>query len=585
MSNKTIVEINALLIELRKHGDNFQSNIGKGVSSLNSDCKRILRTDIPLKLVEFFPEDTYKIKGSVGQGRVTKTPWITIIDKNVARSAKHGVYLVMLFSKDLKKVYFSLAQGVTDLKNDIIAARREAFRKELNLESAILKHFNDQDIENQNYKESAIYSNEWNCNDPDYCERLITELKNAYKKYVSKEINDPEDGNKTVIIPKTINTPNSSSTTKNKPFSISEMINLINSTGLIYSSSLIKRFAFSLLSKPFVILSGLAGSGKTQLALAFAGALVEDREKQMKVVSVGADWTNREPLLGYPNALDKTEYVRPENGVLDLLIEANKPENSSKPFFLILDEMNMSYVERYFADFLSIMESHEEMPLWNGTDPQKDDTPKSVSLPENLFIIGTINVDETTYMFSPKVLDRANVIEFKISEEEMTSFLSKIQNIDRNAANSKAADMGEDFVKLAKVKDFILDKDAANTLNKFFKELKNVNAEFGYRSATEIFRFICQAQKNDDTSEKLSNDDILDSAIVQKLLPKLHGSRKKLDPVLKKLWSLCFTDKDNATNTITSDCVDKAIYKESADKIQRMYEAANANGFTSFAEA
>lgn len=585
MSNNTIVEINALLIELRKHGDNFQSNIGNGLSSLNSDCKRILKTDIPLKLVEFFPEDTYKIKGSVGQGRVTKTPWITIIDKNVAKSAKHGVYLVMLFSKDLKKVYFSLAQGVTDLKNDIIAARREALREELNLESAILKHYNDQDIENQNYKESAIYSNEWNCNDPDYCERLITELKNAYKKYVSQEINDPEDGNKTVVIPKIINTPNSSSILQNKPFSISEIIDLINSTGLIYSPSLIKRFAFSLLSKPFVILSGLAGSGKTQLALAFAGALVEDREKQMKVVSVGADWTNREPLLGYPNALDKTEYVRPENGVLDLLIEANKPDNSSKPFFLILDEMNMSYVERYFADFLSVMESHEAIPLWNGYDPQKDDTPRSVSLPENLFIIGTINVDETTYMFSPKVLDRANVIEFKISEEEMASFLSKIQNIDRNAANSKAADMGEDFVKLAKVKDFILDKDAANTLNMFFKELKNVNAEFGYRSATEIFRYICQAQKNDDTDEKLSNDDILDSAIVQKLLPKLHGSRKKLDPVLKKLWSLCFTDKDNATNTITSDCVDKAIYKESADKIQRMYEAANANGFTSFAEA
>lgn len=585
MNTNSINEINELLKELKGYGDNYLSNIGKGESNLSPRCKNIIKIEIPSKLVVFFPDDTYKIKGSIGMGRVTKTPWITIIDKNVAKSAKHGVYLVMLFSKDLKKVYFSLAQGVTDLKSDEISARRDVLRKKINLKSAILKHFNDQDIENQDYKNSAIYSNEWNCDDPDYCGRLIAELKNAYKKYVGQEINDSEDKNETNYTPKMNKAPNPPSTTQNKPFSISEMINLINSTGLIYSPSLIKRFAFSLLSKPFVILSGLAGSGKTQLALAFAGALVEDREKQMKVVSVGADWTNREPLLGYPNALDKTEYVRPENGVLDLLIEANKTENSSKPFFLILDEMNMSYVERYFADFLSVMESHEDMPLWNGYDPQKDDTPKSVSLPENLFIIGTINVDETTYMFSPKVLDRANVIEFKISEEEMTSFLSKIQKIDRNAANSKAADMGEDFVKLAKVKDFILDKDAANTLNKFFKELKNVNAEFGYRSATEIFRFICQAQKNDDTDEKLSNDDILDSAIVQKLLPKLHGSRKKLDPVLKKLWSLCFTDKDNATNTITSDCVDKAIYKESADKIQRMYEAANANGFTSFAEA
>ena len=584
MNTNHINEINDLLKELKGYGDNYLSNIGKGESNLPPRCKDIIKTEIPSKLLEFFPDDTYKIKGSIGMGRVTKTPWITIIDKNVAKSAKHGVYLVMLFSKNLKKIYFSLAQGVTDLERDVIATRRETIRKELNLESAILKHLNDQDIENQDYKNSAIYSNEWNCDDPDYCEKLIEELMNAYKKYVSLEIKEQQDKNDIKDSSIMIKTPNLSAT-KSKLFSISKIIDLIKSTGLIYSPSLIKRFAFSLLSKPFVILSGLAGSGKTQLALAFAGALIEDRKKQMRVVSVGADWTNREPLLGYPNALDKTEYVRPENGVLDLLIEANKPENSSKPFFLILDEMNMSYVERYFADFLSVMESHEEMPLWNGYDETKDKTPKSVALPENLFIIGTINVDETTYMFSPKVLDRANVIEFKISEDEMTSFLSKIQNSDRNAANSKAADMGEDFVKLAKVKDFILDKDAADTLNKFFKELKNVNAEFGYRSATEIFRFICQAQKNDDTDEKLSNDDILDSAIVQKLLPKLHGSRKKLDPVLKKLWSLCFTDKDNATNTITSDCVDKAIYKESADKIQRMYEAANANGFTSFAEA
>ena len=584
MNTNYINEINDLLKELKGYGDNYLSNIGKGESNLPPRCKDIIKTEIPSKLVEFFPDDTYKIKGSVGFGRITKTPWITIIDKKVAKSAKQGVYLVLLFSKDLTKVYFSLAQGVTELKKDVISERREALRKELDLESSILKHFNDQDIENQDYKDSAIYSNEWNCEDPTYCEKLIIELKNAYERYVDQEIKESQDKNETNIALMIKKAP-ANSTNKSKSFSISKIIELINSTGLIYSPSLIKRFAFSLLSKPFVILSGLAGSGKTQLALAFASALVEDKGKQMRVVSVGADWTNREPLLGYPNALDKTEYVRPENGVLDLLIEANKPENSSKPFFLILDEMNMSYVERYFADFLSVMESHEDMPLWNGYDPQKDDTPKSVSLLENLFIIGTINVDETTYMFSPKVLDRANVIEFKISEEEMTSFLSKVQKIDRDAANSKAADMGENFVKLAKVKDFVLDNDAANTLNKFFKELKKVNAEFGYRSATEIFRFICQAQKNDDTDEKLSNEDILDSAIVQKLLPKLHGSRKKLDPVLKKLWSLCFTDKDNATNTITSDCVDKAIYKESADKIQRMYEAANANGFTSFAEA
>ena len=362
------------------------------------------------------------------------------------------------------------------------------------------------------------------------------------------------------------------------PFSISTIIQYIQETGLIYTKKLIKRFVFSLMAKRFLILSGLAGSGKTQLALAFANALIEDK-KQLCLVSVGADWTNREPLLGFPNALKDDEYVRPESGVLDLLIEANKEENKEKPYFLILDEMNMSYVERYFADFLSVMESGEGISLWKGSDDS--DVPSTISLPNNLFIIGTINVDETTYMFSPKVLDRANVIEFKISSVEMENFLNEMKNVDRCSINGKAAGMGANFVYLANVKELDKDDEAVKTLQNFFKELKKVNAEFGYRTATEIFRYIAQAKKNDDTKDKLTSYDILDAAIIQKLLPKLHGSRKKLEPVLAQLWKLCFTEEVH----IARENVDKAIYKESADKILRMYEAANANGFTSFAEA
>ena len=367
-------------------------------------------------------------------------------------------------------------------------------------------------------------------------------------------------------------------------FSIASIIEYIAETGLLYDSTLIKRFAFSLMSKRFLILSGLAGSGKTQLALAFSNALIES-EKQMCVVSVGADWTNREPLLGFPNALQEGSYVRPECGVLDLLIEANKEENKNKPFFLILDEMNMSYVERYFADFLSAMESHEPIALWTGSE--NSDVPSKLKLPNNLFIIGTINVDETTYMFSPKVLDRANVIEFKISEDEMETFLSGMKDVHRDSINYKASGMGASFVDLAQSKDVIGNVDLIKTtLNAFFVNLKSVNAEFGYRSATEIYRFISQAEKNDDSKEKLSMDQILDCSIVQKLLPKLHGSRKKLEPVLQALWKECFENTEQKeTMSISKDNVAKAKYPLTADKIQRMYESAYANGFTSFAEA
>lgn len=360
-----------------------------------------------------------------------------------------------------------------------------------------------------------------------------------------------------------------------KIFDVDRIAAKIKSTKLMYSVDLIQRYVYSLLTKPFVILSGLAGSGKTQLALAFAKAMVEDEKKQMCVVSVGADWTNREPLLGYPNALKENSYVKPENGVLDLLIESNKPENSSKPYFLILDEMNLSYVERYFADFLSAMESHVNIPLWKGNG---DNVPQSVSLYKNLFIIGTINVDETTYMFSPKVLDRANVIEFKVGENDMEDFLINAPVVDMSNINGSASNMAADFVRIAS-ESIEISKEANDVLKKFFKQLKTVNAEFGYRTATEIGRFISLSK------DVLAINEAIDAALVQKLLPKLHGSRKKIVPVLKELWKLCGAPNSLEEHNLLDDLPIEINYKLTADKVLRMYRCAIENGFTSFAEA
>ena len=355
-------------------------------------------------------------------------------------------------------------------------------------------------------------------------------------------------------------------------FDIDNIVNRILSTGLIYTSTLIKRLAYSLMAKPFVILSGLAGSGKTQLALAFAKCMSENIAEQVCTVSIGADWTNREPLLGYPNALKSGEYVMPESGVLQLLMRAN--DNPSKPYFLILDEMNLSVVERYFADFLSAMESGEPIKLW---DNESEDVPKEILLPKNVFIIGTINVDETTYMFSPKVLDRANVIEFKIAANEMDEYLGKKININLESAYSACADMAVDFVSKANGQ---VEKDDKNkdVLLSFFRELKKVNAEFGYRTVNEISRYLHFADGD------LADDAAIDTAILQKLLPKLHGSRKKLVPVLAAMWKLCL--KEGITKEIEADfSKDDFKYPESAEKIQRMYHAVIDNGFTSFAEA
>ena len=365
------------------------------------------------------------------------------------------------------------------------------------------------------------------------------------------------------------------------------------STNLKFHSQLITRYIASLATKPFVLLSGLSGSGKTKLAQAFAYWICEN-DTQYKIVPVGADWTNREPLLGYVNALDNTEYIIPENGALELLIEANKPENSDKPYFLILDEMNLSHVERYFADFLSVMESKDKFKLHsskknlnmtNDDDKFKDTTevPNELGWPKNLFVVGTVNIDETTYMFSPKVLDRANVIEFRVNKDEIEEFLKQEdKEINLKKLEKQGSGMASAFLQIVNDSLNIKEDEILNkTLVEFFKELQKVGAEFGYRTAMEISKLYHQLSVIDKNIEAR---DKIDIAIMQKLLPKLHGSRRKLIPVLDALGSLCLKEINN--KTYEENKKEKNIkYYLSLEKIERMKKNAVDNGFASYAEA
>lgn len=293
-----------------------------------------------------------------------------------------------------------------------------------------------------------------------------------------------------------------------------------------------------------------------------------NKAQNYELISVGADWTSNENLLGYPDALNSKSYRKPDNGALDLILRAkDDPEN---PYFLILDEMNLSHVERYFADFLSAMESGEAISLHDGDENDLwDGVPGKLKIPKNLFVIGTVNVDETTYMFSPKVLDRANVIEFRVTAGEMKDFLANPQKPNLEDLAGKGAQYAKAFVAAAKEKEFELDEqeDVSKVLMRFFPALQEAGAEFGYRTAHEICRFVYFHKSLSDENWKL--DGAMDAAIMQKLLPKLHGSKKKLGPVLEKLVGLCPAGQ----------------YPTSAAKIARMQQRLTEHGFTSFAEA
>ncbi len=372
-------------------------------------------------------------------------------------------------------------------------------------------------------------------------------------------------------------------------FSVENFIKYCNNSGLIFSDQLIKRFVASIWTKPFVICSGLSGSGKTKLAQAFAMWICQNKS-QYEIVPVGADWTNREPLLGYPNALDEQSYVKPENGILQLILNAKANENL--PYFLILDEMNLSHVERYFADFLSTMESKEAIPLHKIDNEKSGTIPQKLALPSNLFIIGTVNIDETTYMFSPKVLDRANTIEFRLSEDDLEKFMASDIPLDLGKLEHQGATMAEDFVRIAQSKTTSSLDKYKDDIVKFFGELQKSGAEFGYRTTSEIGQLISHLESLGE-----ANDNLLDIAIMQKLLPKLHGSRTKLTKTLVTLGGFCLVKKednikanyfDNYINSSLEKPIkndDNVKYKLSFEKICRMYKNAVENGFASYAEA
>ena len=521
-----------------------------------------------------------EVKVSFGQGGPAKIPWISFLAEE--QTTSNGIYPVYLYFKNENRLI--LSYGISETNAPGInwnLANPETithFFAENGLgkpykygDSFVFKVYNTNAL-----PESTIIDND------------LYDIIEIYKAIIS---NDPQQ--EPTIIPveneEHVNSDN---------MLVKSFIEKLKSSGLIFSTQLVQRFIASMCTKPFVICSGLSGSGKTKLSQAFAQWICYD-ESQYLIVPVGADWTNREPLLGYPNALTKDEYVKPENGVLDLMIRAKlnfiNENEPTKPFFLILDEMNLSHVERYFADFLSTMESGEAIPLHKISIAKNEDSqsvPQEIKLPKNLFIIGTVNIDETTYMFSPKVLDRANTIEFRLTEENLEEFIESDVKLNLNFLKSEGSNMSDSFMSIAlRETENNLTKDKTD-LKLFFSELKKAGAEFGYRTASEIGRLMYMLNELGESGHNL-----LDIAIMQKLLPKLHGSRNKLTKILPILGGFCLINNVNIKENYLDKYVNNSIsekeilidtnikYRVSFEKICRMYKNALENGFASYAEA
>lgn len=354
----------------------------------------------------------------------------------------------------------------------------------------------------------------------------------------------------------------------------------VEASGLRFpaGSNLVRSFLSSLLAKPFAILTGLAGSGKTQLAMRLGEWFGTDEHGRHRhvVVPVRPDWTGPESIFGYEDALRTSASGAPVWFVPEafefVLRAANDPEH---PYLLILDEMNLAHVERYFSDFLSGVESRRPvLPDLIFDQPSRqwvlrDVEAQRLPLPRNLFVVGTVNVDETTYMFSPKVLDRAFTFEFRVTADEL----------DADLRRPIAARPGEDqrvraFASLAEKDDWQRDHphpgrdEIVSKLREAHAILAGANQEFGHRTLYEILRFCAFFAATGDTD----SDTALDLAMMQKVLPKVHGSRRRVEPVLSALDALAMGAGPAPRLPVTHH------------KIVRMIESVRANQFVSFTE-
>ena len=301
------------------------------------------------------------------------------------------------------------------------------------------------------------------------------------------------------------------------------------------------------------------------------------------IIPVGANWTDNTNIVGYYNVITEDYQSTPAYELIK-----NAQDDLNNPYFLILDEMNLSHVERYFADFLSAIESGEEIPLYGNND--------SLALPNNLFIIGTVNVDETTYMFSPKVLDRANTIEFDTllaSEYMISDAVDDDFKGDINYLQSPLSDSDISNLNIEDLKEFLSDitfkednlwETLASELTGFQEALKGSGFDFGFRVINEILRFMVVAWRYENSPSEWNNwERYFDAQIKQKILPKLHGSEKAIGNVITNLFNICLKDKNNNENPKNFNITkENSRYYTSALKLQNMAKVLADQRYVSF---
>ncbi|MFZ3383617.1 MAG: AAA family ATPase [Candidatus Methanoperedens sp.] len=347
---------------------------------------------------------------------------------------------------------------------------------------------------------------------------------------------------------------------------IDHVYETILKNGFTFSREQVINYYLSLKTKPFVILTGISGTGKTKITELFAQAVCKEFKNQYLLLPVRPDWNDDRNLIGYNNPLTKQYQTTP---FLDFILKAAlDPEN---PYFVCLDEMNLARVEYYFSTFLSAMESGSKEISLPGYGTIKTGDGKEmldkIIIPLNLFFTGTVNMDETTYRFSPKVLDRANTIEFneiklktrRVPEGTLAIKPELIEPFKTYFLNDKVRKNGTSS-EYTKWETENWDEQVG-FLNSVNEALEKFNLHFGYRIRDEVLRYMYFAEimNSDDFTPNKARD----FQIKQKILPRIKGT----DSIKKALELLQVIIQE---------------YEQSTNKLDQMNKALDKNGYTDF---